>query len=352
MSLFPKSKGASARDAAAAWAARRDAGLTAAEQREFDAWNSKPAHARALREFESAWAALDQPFHAGATAEFLQQIETRQQARRRRRQRLMAAAASGAMAVSIAALALRPPAESVSVATPTHEAIVHRPARERLPDGSTVELRPGAAIAMNFGPEFRHVVLRGGEAHFQVAPDAARPFVVEAGGVNVRAVGTEFVVQLERDRVEVLVTEGRVAVAHAAAEGMPRPPSIDSPGTLPSRVATLDAGKLLVVDRAAPVVPDRAIEISAAESEQRLAWRAPRLEFTRTPLREAVALLNEHGGERGGLRFVIADRELSEVRVGGLFRADHTEAFIQLLRTGFGIEVETQGSEILLRKSR
>ena len=51
-----------------------------------------------------------------------------------------------------------------------------------------------------------------GEAHFVVAADASRPFVVSAGAVSVRAVGTEFVVRYSAREIGVLVTEGRVAV--------------------------------------------------------------------------------------------------------------------------------------------
>ncbi len=48
--------------------------------------------------------------------------------------------------------------------------------------------------------------LEAGEAHFAVAPDAARPFVVRVGGVAVRAVGTAFNVRYAADgAVEVTV---------------------------------------------------------------------------------------------------------------------------------------------------
>jgi transmembrane sensor len=60
------------------------------------------------------------------------------------------------------------------------------------------------------------VVLERGEAHFQVAKNPARPFVVVARGVEIRAVGTAFSVGLESTRVEVLVTEGQVAVETAS----------------------------------------------------------------------------------------------------------------------------------------
>ncbi|MGH7956064.1 MAG: iron-containing alcohol dehydrogenase, partial [Opitutaceae bacterium] len=77
--------------------------------------------------------------------------------------------------------------------------------------GSVVELNVDADILVDFSPVRRAVRLVRGEAHFTVATDAARPFVVSAGGVEVRAVGTGFAVHFAPQEIAVLVTEGQVA---------------------------------------------------------------------------------------------------------------------------------------------
>ncbi len=91
-------------------------------------------------------------------------------------------------------------------------AVVSRPEKRVLPDGSVVELKEGASIAVDFNAATRRVALQRGEAYFQVAGNPVRPFVVSAGSIEARAVGTAFTVQLGSSAVEVLVTEGRVAV--------------------------------------------------------------------------------------------------------------------------------------------
>src|SRR3546814_12357098 len=58
----------------------------------------------------------------------------------------------------------------------------------------------------------RNVVLREGEAWFQVARDKSRPFVVEAGKVRVQAVGTAFSVRRDENGASVFVTEGVVEI--------------------------------------------------------------------------------------------------------------------------------------------
>ena len=57
------------------------------------------------------------------------------------------------------------------------------PQRARLDDGSTLELNAASAVRVQFTASERHVQLEAGEAHFAVAHDTARPFIVSAGGI-------------------------------------------------------------------------------------------------------------------------------------------------------------------------
>src|SRR3546814_14557130 len=66
-----------------------------------------------------------------------------------------------------------------------------------LEDGSIVTLNGNSAVQIRYEDDIRRVVLRRGEASFEVAHNSERPFVVSADGVKVRAVGTEFVVGIE-----------------------------------------------------------------------------------------------------------------------------------------------------------
>lgn len=357
--LPPDGNSVAITDAAAAWKARADAGLTAADKIELDTWlESDPRHRVALARFDSVWAKFDRPFYTGASDQLMEALNARA---RRRRQRQVAGTLAGLMALMAAGLVWRSgdkgaavPAQTYAVRQiPSASAVLLMPEKKILPDGSVVELKEGAEIAVNFSPAFRRVELRGGEAHFQVTKDAARPFVVAAGGVEARAVGTAFAVQMRPGTVEVLVTEGRVAVAQSAqssaALGAGQAPA-DSP------LATLGVSNRIVVDLATTMsAPPQVTTVPSAELDERLAWRAPRVEFTRTSLADAVTVLNRYSSERraaGGesRRFVIADAALADVQVSGLFRVDRTEAFVGLLRHGFGIEAETRGDgEIFLR---
>ena len=84
--------------------------------------------------------------------------------------------------------------------------------RLTLDDGSALALNTSSVLQVKFAADERRIVLRQGEASFQVAHDEDRPFVVQAGDVSVRAVGTAFSVRMRQQELEVVVTEGVVEV--------------------------------------------------------------------------------------------------------------------------------------------
>lgn len=359
---------AAIRDQAAAWKARADASLSPRDEVQLRVWlDADPRHRAALERFDFVWGKFDRPFQAGAADALLQALAVRSRHRRRR----FAATVVGVLGVLVVAsmwrfagderpsgavLAARPVADATRVRTAS--ALLLRPARQVLPDGSVAELKAGAEIAVEFSPEVRRVVLRRGEVHFQVTKDLQRPFVVASGGVETRAVGTAFFVLLSATAVEVLVTEGRVTVNQAVE----LPPAAAAPATrgesARKSLAVLDAGKRMVVD----LVPASAMQpqitaVLSDELDERLAWRAPRVEFTRTPLAEAVAVLNSYSASRrtageDSAQFIIEDPALAEIRVSGLFRVDRMTAFMGVLKSGFGIDAAPRADgKIVLRQA-
>lgn len=210
-----------------------------------------------------------------------------------------------------------------------------------------VELRPGADLAVDYAPAQRRVVLRSGGAHFTVAKEAGRPFVVHAGGVEIGAVGTAFAVELDAREVGVLVTEGRVSVARPAAAADRAAPAPEPAPVL------LGANQRVSVPRLpeAPAAIGAAIGVPAAEVAERLAWRSVRLEFSDTPLLEAVNLMNRHASGANRLRFVVRDAELARLPITGLFRADNGETFARLLEASAGLAAERTGDTIVLRRA-
>jgi transmembrane sensor len=289
---------------------------------------------------------LDWARPAGTVGPVLAAVEKHLALNARRRRRRLAATAGAAAALAllvVAGLALRPRTDATATtAAGAHRAVVSQPERQVLADGSVVELRGDAALTVDFRPELRRVVLARGEAHFAVAKDAARPFVVEAGGVGVRAVGTEFSVQLGAGSVDVLVTEGRVAVADAVATAAATTPTF------------LDAGQrvaIAVVAAASAPAVVQPVAVSPAEIDERLAWRVPRLEFSATPLAEVVALFNAHAGVAPRPRLALGDPALASLPLSGRLRADNVSVLLSILESSYGLKAEpgADGTLVLRR---
>ena len=99
-----------------------------------------------------------------------------------------------------------------------------------LVDGSVIQLNTDSHIQVNYEKNQRSIVLMAGEAHFEVAKDPSRPFVVKAGDGMVRAVGTAFTVRINPEALKVIVTEGKVALA-AATKVLPATTELDTTPT-------------------------------------------------------------------------------------------------------------------------
>ncbi len=211
-----------------------------------------------------------------------------------------------------------------------------------LPDGSVVQLNTDSAMEVRFDADVRRVRLVRGEAHFSVAKNSARPFIVNAAGVDVRVVGTVFNVRLRPESVDVLVTEGRVQVGPPKSPAE-MPTSLDEPA---APMSELIAGQKTSVALAAPAPrPVAPVAVTTTEIRQALAWQARRLDFDATPLREIVAEINRYNRHK----LVVADAQLDEQRFGGSFPASDYATFVRMLEVDFGVVAERRETETLLR---
>jgi transmembrane sensor len=326
---------------AAAWIARRDAGLTDFEQEQYNLWcDAHPANREALQQLDGVWLNLDRPLQSGAADLLLGELQVRTNRRRHRRVGL---AASAAVVLFAATVGWQYWSRPASVASPTStQAVVHLPAVRSLPDGSVMELADNSDVAVEFSPTFRRVVLKRGQAHFQVSKNPARPFIVAAGGIEVRAVGTAFVVQLGSQDLAVLVTEGRVAVDATAPAAPAAVPSV-----VPTVLAMVDAGRGVSISLA-EADHNKVRPLSEGEFVDRTAWRRPRLEFSGTPLLEAVAMMNR----QNQVQLLIEDPAVGQLRISGIFGAQNTDSFVRSLENTFDLKAERRSeNEIVLRRA-
>ncbi len=330
----------SIREAAAGWVVRRDRGLSAAESVEFELWlAADKRHADAMKQLAGAWARLDRVPESVATPVLAAATGRRAFWRRVALGGSLAAAAAVALAILIGR-------QSGKIVTPAASAAEAEAAPHQLTlsDGSVVELNRDTAVSEQFTAAERRVVLVRGEAHFSVTKNPARPFIVRAGHVDVRAVGTAFNVHLESAAVEVLVTEGVVKL-NPSADGAARhvPPADSIPSLSPGQRAVIAL---------APASPEVAVVVTTVSQEEiarTLAWQEPLLRLSGATLAEVAANFER----RTGRRVILADPALSGLRLGGRFRADDVEGFASVVAATLDIEVEhaADGSLVLRKKT-
>ena len=314
------------RATAARWAVRRDRGLSAAESIDYELWlAADPRHAAAMQRTSAAWSLLDR-IPESAAAPVLA-------ADARRRSFWRRTVAFGSLAAAALAVGLfvwsRPLPADPTLSAPALSATT-TPRLVTLSDGTVVQLNTGGEVSERFTAATRHVTLTRGEAHFAVAKNPARPFIVQAGALQVRAVGTAFNINLQSAAVDVIVTEGRVQLT----TGRPDAPALNAGERATLRRAA--AGPTLVVAR-----------IDAAAITQTLAWREPLMRLGGATLAELAAEFERATGRR----LVLADPALADLRFGGRFRADDIDGFTHLLATTLDLDVErTADGAIVLRK--
>lgn len=326
-------------EAATEWLLEREEGFSADRAEAFAQWcASDPRHRAAVARVERTLALLDElPAVRSALAERLGGVGD--PGRRRFGRWSWAAGLAAAVVVGVSSWwGTRAPA----IESQSYAASATAPRRISLPDGTVVDLNAKSRFEVTFSKHERDVILLAGEAHFQVAHNAARPFVVTARGIAVRAVGTAFDVHLSgSSNVDVLVAEGKVTV------GREERSSFFGTRTTPV-VPLLVAGERTEVDAAGDAVA-RVEKVAPAEVRALLAWQDRLTSFTDVPLSEMVARINRCNA----VRLVIGDPQLGSRRVGGVIDLNKVDAFVRFLEQDGDIVAErTSTGEIVLRSAR
>lgn len=236
--------------------------------------------------------------------------------------RLSIGAVAAGIAAVLVALWLLAPAASQRYATGRGErrSIL-------LADGSRMTLNSASSADVDLGKHRRVIHLLSGEALFQVSHDPARPFDVHADGAVVRAIGTEFNIDIRSSYAAVTVVQGRVAIMNGAQASLPVPGGPQGglgPQSFPAPAGALllEAAERVIITPAGMGNPQRVDDLSATT-----AWTRGQLVFDSRPLGEVVAELNRSGGQR----IVIASSLLRRRKVTGAIQLDDPGSLLSFL---------------------
>lgn len=195
-----------------------------------------------------------------------------------------------------------------------------------LPDGSVIDLAARTSVAVNYMEGLRSLVLNGGEAYFTVAPNHSRPFIVRSGEISVRAVGTQFDVRDENDRVIVAITEGTVEVTVG--------PNRDSNQIDGLRVG---AGNEVVFDKRTQRSMVRAVDLGRPAT-----WREGRLDYVHAPLSAIIEDLQRYTN----INITIRDADAARLTYTGTVFLVAVDEWLRAIPKEFPVQVARRNGEI------
>lgn len=200
----------------------------------------------------------------------------------------------------------------------------------QLPDGSSIVLGGRTELSVAFSAQRRSVKLIEGQAWFEVAHLARRPFIVDAGSGTITDVGTAFVVTRDADRVVVAVTQGAVDVT--AGPISRRIPKVEEGVTLApvlSRIRVTQGEELAFTDKGSLSA------IKQTDTHAATAWTAGRLTFDDVPLRYVVESVNRYSS-----RPIAVTASAGVLRFSGIIFDSEIDDWLQGLEKIFPVTVE------------
>ncbi|MBE0547909.1 MAG: FecR domain-containing protein [Rubrivivax sp.] len=215
-----------------------------------------------------------------------------------------------------------------------------------LDDGTRMSLNTNTRLRVEFSAKQRTVSIGGGEAAFEVAKDAQRPFVVRAGGSEVVALGTVFIVRLTPsgpsagESLAVTLVEGKVSVRAAAGAGAGE--------VAPERPLVMNPGERVRLAKAGGQQALATQQLDRPRLEQVLAWKRSEAVFDGATLAEAAAEMNRYSRMPVVL---VGDLAQADWQVSGQFRTGDNAAFANALALLHGLVVHERQGRLELSRS-
>lgn len=210
------------------------------------------------------------------------------------------------------------------LAPASYSAPEFNPRTVKLDDGTSVRLDAGARISVRLDDRSRKLTLVRGRALFDVAPDPSRRFVVQAGGTQVVALGTRFVVSRKKNDASVALIHGKVEVRRPAQ------------GAAASWILAPGQGVTMAGRAIEPIDPERVLD-----------WTDGRLVFRATPLDEAAEEMNRYARRPVRVQAGI----LSKSPISGAFDAGQEEAFARAAAEALSLELTNDADGGLVLKA-
>jgi transmembrane sensor len=320
--------------AAASWRVRlTELGLESTI--EFEAWLAEdPAHELAWARVQAPWAEIGNQAASPELMELRRDALDRARSQGRQRWRGHADGTRRRTIAAAVAVLVAVVAGGVVQWERSQELVYRTALGERrvvsLEDGSRLSLDSDSEVRVRLRDEARRLELRRGQARFDVAHDAQRPFSVRARDQTVIATGTAFNIDLAGAGVVVTLIEGSVVVTPADGDAAPREESAP---------VTLSAGQQLIAARAEPR------RVAKVRLDHATSWETGELVFEDALLGTVAERVSRYSGTK-----VSVDANARALRISGVFKTGDVATFVEMVTRYLPVAAVTQrDSGILLR---
>jgi transmembrane sensor len=198
--------------------------------------------------------------------------------------------------------------------------------RDSLPDGSTFTLNKNSSVSFS-SEDYGHkrMVHLKGEAFFNVKHDETKEFIVEAGGLQIKDIGTTFNVKAMPDSriVFVVVESGEVKILTDASDSI----------------------HLVAGETAEYNMDTRSLVKGVNDDMNIAAYKDKIFIFDNTELKVIVKLLNDVYGSN----IVLENNEAGDCRLTASFNNESLDAIIDIIAETLHLQVERNATEILLK---
>jgi len=197
-------------------------------------------------------------------------------------------------------------------------------------DKTRVVLNTNSKVKVIYTNKQRLFELLQGEIYIDVAHAADWPLSVHAAEQRIQAVGTAFNVELERNKVSLIVTEGKVRVA--PLNNVTLNPLMNEDVRLPTTALQIEKGERINLGAAAQVVT----RLSESDINASLSWQIGELVFRGETLSEVLAEVSRYTP----YEFEFAHEDAKQIRVSGLFKIDDLTTLLSALEQNFNVRYQ------------
>ena len=197
----------------------------------------------------------------------------------------------------------------------------------RLPDGSKVWLNQSSNVRYpeTFTGNTREIYLEG-EAFFDIAPNADKPFIIHAGNTQTRVVGTSFGIRAVKESDEVTVTVS-TGIINFSAEGKP------------------DHIELRQGEQGICNTEKQILEKNANADPNYLAWKTKVLVFKQSTLTEVAKVI-----ENVYHIPVSVDGTVANLEITSTFDQHGVDEIMQIIELTLGVKIENGDKGFVISK--